>query len=275
MEYTCAKKYRCEKGELILTEQSFTVKCDNHWTKTLQTREIRFEAHEKSLEVRTIWYNKLLFTLIVDEPQEWKKVLDKLESLSIAKMGESLVGETKEDSELKELLLIDDCKLRILHHKIKKQRQFDIKNIRFNLRIQDLLEKVTDRKLKAFIIAHCYVAWYEWTKKLFYEIYKAKQGRGPEDDDELQKFLTKYPRWNFLSTETWGIRANHIRNCVAHEKFYYDYGNSEIVFLVHKKETRLKLIEMKLKLFQLSTVYPKILVALREEIRLRGVDKEA
>lgn len=274
MEYVCAKKYRCRKGELILTEQSFTIKCDDHWTKTLPIREVRFEAHEKSLEVRTIWYNKLLFTLSVDEPQEWKEVLHELESARMHKVGENLLGRMKEESELKKLLHIDDSKLKILHHKIKKQRPFDVKNIRFNLRIQDLLEEVKDRKLKAFIIAHCYVAWYEWTKKLFYEIYKAKLGKGPKNDDELQKFLRDYPQWNFLSTKTWGIRANHIRNCVAHEKFHYDYKDSEIVFLVHGKEKRLKLIEMKLKLFQLSHIYPKILAALREKIRLYGVDKE-
>jgi len=275
MEYICAKKYRCEKGELILTDQSFTVKCDNHWTKTLQTKEIQFDTHEKSLEVRTIWYNKLLFTVIVDRPQEWKEVLDKLESLSMAKMGKRMLEEDKEKSQLEELLLIDDNKLGILYHRIKKQRQFDVKNIRFILGIQDLLEEVKNRKLRVFIIAHCYVAWYEWTKKLFCEIYKAKLGKGPCKDGELQKFLTDYPRWNFLSTETWGIRANDIRNCVAHERFYYDYRDSEIVFLPNGKEVRLKLIEMKLKLFQLSHVYPKILEALKEKIQLRDADKEA
>lgn len=274
MEYVCAKKYQCEKGELVLTEQNFTVKCDYHWTKTLRTDEVEFKAHEKGLEVRTIWYNKLLFTLLVDEPQDWEDALLKLRSLSMVKIGESMLGEMRKKPELEKLLDIDHSKLKMLHRRIKKRRPFDVKNIRFNLWIEGLIEKVKDRKLKAFIIAHCYVAWYEWTKKLFYEIYKAKLGKGPKNDEELQKFLTDYSQWNFLSTKTWGIRANHIRNCVAHEKFYYDYKNSEIVFLVHGKEKRLKLIEMKLKLFQLSHFYPKTLRALREKIRLCGADKE-
>jgi len=35
MEYVCARKYRCKKGEITLTEQNLTVKCGNHWAKTV------------------------------------------------------------------------------------------------------------------------------------------------------------------------------------------------------------------------------------------------
>lgn len=81
-----------------------------------------------------------------------------------------------------------------------------------------------DRKLKAFLIAHSYVAWYEWTKKLLEKVFKANKGVGPKDDKELLNYLDEYPYLRkSLDTTKWGIRANRIRNCVSHELFYFDY----------------------------------------------------
>jgi hypothetical protein len=59
---------------------------------------------------------------------------------------------------------------------------------------------------------------------------------------------------------------------VAHEKFYYDYQNSDIVFVVNGKEKRLKLIEMRLELIQLFNFYDETQKALKQKILACGMN---
>jgi len=129
-----------------------------------------------------------------------------------------------------------------------------------------LVRILKNRKLKAYIVAHSYVAWYEWVKGLLSKIYKAKIGKGPENDEELIRYLNGYPSLGILNTEEWGIKANQIRNCVAHERFYYDYKYSELVLIVERKEKRIRLREVELRLTSISYTYSKLLKFLREMI---------
>jgi hypothetical protein len=273
VKYACAKKYKCNEGELVLTQKDFTVNCRGNWSKVFRIDEVQFEVLDNCLEVRTIWYNKLVFTLLVDKPEEWKEALDKLRSDSLNKLVvDTFEREQNRKAEIDSLLQMDHPKIQSLYRKIRRHGQFDFKNIQFIGDIYNLFKRTKNRKLQAFIIAHCYVACYEWTKKLFYEIYKAKVGKGPANDEELKDFLANYPTWNFLTMDTWDIRANAIRNCVAHEKFYYDYQNSDIVLVVNGKEKRLKLIEMRLELIQLFNFYDETQKALKQKILACGMN---
>jgi hypothetical protein len=124
---------------------------------------------------------------------------------------------------------------------------------------------IKDCKLKAFIVAHSYVALYEWTKRLLSKIYKAKFGKGPTNDEELLSFLDDYHHGKFFGYNRMGIRANQIRNCVSHEKFYFDYKLSELVFMANK-EKRVRFRELEMKIYQMSHFYVTLLRSLREKV---------
>ena len=155
---------------------------------------------------------------------------------------------TEHPKELQKILDMKPEALRRLYNDISKElKPFETKSIRFILDMYDMLSapgRISNRKLRAFIVAHCYVALYERTKKLLYKIYKAKFGKGPKNDEELMKFLDDYPlSKSLLDTSEWGIKTNQVRNCVSHGKFYFDYKNSVFVFMV-KKEKRIPLREL-------------------------------
>jgi len=268
--YSRAKKHSCEKGELILTTEKLVINCEAGWTKTFPLKEyIRLESWNEDLEIYDI-YAKLLFKLVVDEPKKWKRAFDEVISDRLGDLVTRIFeDEQNRPEELKKLLDMRPGALRKLYNATRKEReQFERKNIRFNLDIQRswLWNKSKDRKLEAFIVAHSYLAWYEWSKRLIEKIFKAKFGKGPEDDKELMKFIYSYPSLEgFIDTTGWGIRANQIRNCVAHEKFYFDYKNSELVFMT-KKEKRVKLRDLRTKMIPMSQFYIMLLDALKEKI---------
>lgn len=267
--YSRAKKYACEKGDLILTPRNLIMKCKGSWSKIFPIEEVGFEVKDKKLEIYESWYGKPLFRLVLDEPEKWVHEFDKLSSKWIQKVYENgLEVARKRPEELKKLLDIDRDALRKLYNDIRKERLFRIKNFKFNFEIQWLARHLKNRKLKAFIIAHSYVAWYERTKQLLYKIYKAKFGKGPKNDGELLRFLDDYPSWKvLLDTERWGIKSNQIRNCVAHEKFYYDYKPSEIVFIVKiNKEKRIRLRELQIVLYPMLHLHSTILGSVREMV---------
>lgn len=269
--YSSAKKYACEKGKLILTPKNLTINCEGNWSKTFSIKEIRLEAWDKNLEVRDFWYGRLLFKLIIDKPEEWEETFREVGFKYVFKEYESIFEkDRKRPEEWKKLFDINPKALKKIHDDIRKEMtQFRMKNIKFNLEIQKLVRIFKNRKLKAFIVVHSYVAWYEWTKGLLYKIYKAKFGKGPENDEELLKFLDEYPLLGVLNTKEWGIEANQIRNCVAHERFYYDYKPSELVFKVKKKEKRVRLRELEFRLRQMSHTYFRLRQYLREKV-IRG-----
>jgi hypothetical protein len=266
--YPSNKKYACEKGELTLTSEKILIDCEGKWKTTLKNEEIRLEAYDRTLEIRDNWYGRLRFRLIVDEPKEWLNEFEKIMFEHVKKEFERVeeVGQ-KIPEEWKKLFDINPKASKKIHDDIRKEMtHFRRKNLRFDLEIQRVLRIVKNRKLKAYIVAHSYVAWYEWTKGLLSKIYKAKIGKGPENDEELIKFLNDYPSLGILDTEEWEVKANQIRNCVAHERFYYDYKPSEIVFIVNEKEKRIRLREIEFSLSLISHTYWELLRFLREKV---------
>jgi hypothetical protein len=266
--YSSAKKRTCEKGELVLTTKNLLINCEGSWTKAFPIREyIRLEAWDDNLEVYD-GYARLRFRLIIDEPNQWKEALNKLTFERLSELFKRLFeDEEKRPMELKKLLDMSPEALKKLYDNLKKERmQFERKNIRFILDIQISHWGSKDRKLRAFIVAHSYVAWYEWTKRLLSKIYKAKFGKGPTNDGELIEFLEDYPSWKgYLDTTEWGIKANQIRNCVSHEKFYFDYKNSKLVFMT-KTEKRIRLREVQRMILSMSHFYGAVLDALRKKV---------
>jgi hypothetical protein len=266
--YSRAKKHTCERGELILTTKNLLINCEESWTKAFPLREyICLEACGDNLEVYDR-YGQLRFRLIIDEPNQWKEVFDELTSKQAWELYKRFLEyEEKRPIELKKLLDMSSEALKKLYDNLKKERmQFERKNVRFILDIQTSHWRSKDRKLRAFIVAHSYVAFYEWTKRLLSKIYKAKFGKGPTNDGELIEFLEDYPSLKgYLDTTEWGIKANQIRNCVSHEKFYFDYKNSELVFMT-KTEKRIRLREVQRMILSMSHFYGAVLNALRKKV---------
>lgn len=269
--YSRAKKYACRKGELILTTKNLFINCEGSWSKAFPIGEIRLEAWDNTLELREIWYGRLLFKLIVNEPDEWEETFTIVINKMLYEDWKGLWERAeKSQEELEKFLDLNPETLKKLYDYTHKEReQFERKNIRFNLDIQSLLKGVKSRKLKAFMVAHSYVAWYEWTKRLLYKIFKAKFGKGPINDNELMKFLDDYPLLKgSLSTAEWGIQANQIRNCVCHEKFFFDYKSSELVFMVGE-EKRVRLRDLRIKIYPMANFYIKLITSLKEKVELR------
>lgn len=266
--YSSVKKYSCEKGELILTLKNLQIICGKRWTKIFPNKEIGVEAKGKNLKVYDIWYGRLLFRLIVDEAEKWEEAFREVEFKDLQEYMERFWNaQRKRPEELKKLFDINPEALKKIYAEIRKERtRFRRKNIKFNLEIDGLIRTLKNRKLKAYLVAHSYVAWYEWTKAILYKIYKAKFGKGPENDEELLKFLDEYPSLGFLDMKEFGIEANQIRNCVAHEKFYYDYKPSELVFIVNKKEKRVRLRRLESRRMSILNTYVEALRCLKEKV---------
>lgn len=268
LAYSSAKRYACNKGGLTLTTKNLLINCKGSWSKAFPISEIRLEAWDENLEVHDIWYGKLLFRFVVDKPKEWETAFQSVNKQLVREtMSRLHEMERKRPAELKNLFDMEPKALKKLYEDTQKERQeYERKNIRFNLDIQSRLEKVKNRELRAFIVAHSYVAWYEWTKNLLYRIYKAKFGKGPANDNELMNFLDNYPSWKaLLDTPEWEIRPNQIRNCVAHERFYFDYKKAQLVFMA-KKEKRVRLRDLKVKILPMSNFYATLLRSLEEKI---------
>ena len=169
-------------------------------------------------------------------------------------------AQEKRPIELRRMFDIGAERLKKLYLNTRRERaRFEKKNIGFNLDVWDSLKELKNRKLKAFVVAHIYVAWYEWIKRLFNKIYRARFGRGPVDDRELLGFLDAYPTLKrSLDTTDWGVTANQIRNCVSHERFYFDYRSSELVFMT-RKEKRVRLRDLWWRIHLLAHLYVELI----------------
>jgi hypothetical protein len=268
--YPSFKKYVCKKGELRLTPKHLSLNCEGKWTKTFRIMDIRLKAFDRVLEIRGIWYGTLLFRLIIDGSEEWLSTFEKVKFEHVKTEFQEIWkadGEKKSQIEWIKLFDINSEALKKIYNEIQREMtHFRRKNLRFNLDIQGFIGPYTNRKLKAYIIAHSYVAWYEWTKGLLTKMYKAKFGKGPRNDEELITFLNNYPSLGILDTEEWEIKANQMRNCVAHESFYYDYKHSEVVFIVNGKEKGIKLREIEWKFRFLSDTYIRLFNFIAEKV---------
>jgi len=143
-----------------LTRKHLSINCEGKWKKIFRNREIRLEACDRILEIRGIWYSSLLFRLIVDEAEEWLNAFEKVRFEDVQKEYERIMeGGNNRTEEWKKLFDINPKALRKIHDDIRKEMtQFRRKNLRFNLEIQRFLKILKHRKLKAYIVAHSYVA---------------------------------------------------------------------------------------------------------------------
>jgi hypothetical protein len=270
VSYSCAKKYFCKKGQLTLTKNSLSIECKGTWSKVFPILNVDLRAEENGLLVvyDITHYGRLFLKLMVDNPKEWETALNKVKNEEIEKyMHEFYQRESKEPEELERIFDISPELLRKLFDELRKEKiSFENKNVLFNFYVQDLMRKVRNRKLQAFMVAHNYVAMYEWTKRFMSKIYKAKLGKGPTNDEELMIFLDDYPSWKYLlDTSEWDIKPNQIRNCVAHQKFYFDYRSSELVFMLGK-EKRVPLNELRRMVGPMAHFYSTLLTSLKEKI---------
>jgi len=135
--YSSIKKYACEKGELTLTSKKLTINCEGKWKKTFLNKEIRLEAYDKILEIRAIWYSKLLFKLTVEDAEEWLNAFQKVQFEELHKyMDKFWEADKKRPEEWKKLFEIDPKVLRKIYDDIRKEMtQFRRKNLVFNLEI--------------------------------------------------------------------------------------------------------------------------------------------
>ena len=268
VSFSSSKRFSCDKGELILTEKHLQVNCEGSWFRTFPRNEIRIEVHGKTIEIYDRWYNRLLFRIIVSNGEEWTKAYrEMLTRLQKRWINELQERREKSQDEWNQLFELPMPTLMKLYTEIRDERnEFRRKNISFNFDVQRAARTLRNRKLKAFVIAHSYVSWYEWTKGILSKIYKAKLGCGPKNGRELLKFIREYPSLNVLNTREWEIEANQIRNCVAHENFYYDYRSSNLVFIVDKKEKMVRLRQLELSCSYMSNIYQKLLNYLVEKI---------
>jgi len=267
LTFASAKKYSCRKGKLTLTSRGLLIDCEHSWSRLLPISRFSFEVWDDNLDVSD-HYGKLRFRFTVDNPEEWNEAIRNM----IWKRFSGVLTDARErqrrmPAELKKLFDIEHEALKKLYRETRKEaEEYERKNIRFNLEIQDQLRKVKNRKLKAFIVAHSYVAWYEWIKKLLYKIHKAKLGKGPANDNELMKFLDDYPSLkSFLDKPEWEIRPNQIRNCVSHESFFFDYKASELVFMM-RKEKRILLRDLWVGIFPIANLYGILLRSLEDKL---------
>ena len=266
--YSRAKKNACENGELILTQKTLRINCGESWSRSLRNKEIRLEVWNGELEVHDSWYGKLLFRLIVDEAEQWIEAFREvtIESSIFLKLGLFEVQRRRQE-ELKRLFDIDNKALKRIYNEVRKEKfHFGTKSVKFSYEIIEIVAYLKNRKLRAFVSANSYVAWYEWTKRLLNKIYKARFGKRPKNDEELIQFLEDYPTLEVLDTKEWEIEANQIRNCVAHGRFYYDYRLSELVFIVQNKERRVRLRELQYKLFFMIRMYARLVEFLRYKV---------
>lgn len=254
------KRYACNKGELTLTSKNLSINCEGSWSETFPIEELDLEAHERKLEIRFGYYRTRFLKLIVDDPESWvecfKEVASEYFTQEVLRIHQVRIERTEE---LEKLLDMKPKALSRLYYDISKEwKPFETKSIRFIFDMYEMSRGISSRKLRAFIIAHCYLAFYERTKRLLYKIYKAKFGKGPKDDKELMSFLDDYPSWkSLLDTSRWRIKPNQIRNCVSHGEFYYDYKHSEFVFMV-KKEKRIPLRELQRIVLPMLHLYSSV-----------------
>lgn len=277
--FSSVKKLVCDEGELTLTPKRLLIDCKKLWSRSFPIWGIRLEGWDKNLEVRESHYGNLLFRLIVDDAEEWARACQKIHSKQAYGMLEEIEErQKKKPEELNKLFfeLKPEILRKILAEIRRERMRFGEKNIHFVLDVQDSIWKTTkNRRLKAFILAHCYIAWYEWTKNLLLKIYKGKFGKAPADDKELIEFLVRFPSLGVLDTSEWGIKANQIRNCIAHEKFYYDYKHSELVFIVEREPKRIRLRELQQRFYSMTDTHSMLIQCLKQKVETGKIHYES
>jgi hypothetical protein len=226
-------------GELLLTRDNFYIQSREGWRQELVFDSINVCEENGYLSIQKD-LGGLSIKLDVDDAKGWVEAcrelaLKKLEMQQV----ELELSFLSIPMQFNDFLNFNQASIFKLY---KKRRMLNQKNAEFNLKIVSALRSVENRWLKAYIIAHSFATWYEWTRSLLKDVYKYKTGKRPKSDDELLAYMNQFPRLNPFNnfTKKIGLNVNQIRKCIAAEKYYYDYKSNELIF-THKKEFRVSL----------------------------------
>lgn len=249
-------------GELVLTINHLYIK-SRRWSSAFFFDAIQMEERNGLLAIMKN-SGRVLFKLQVKNAKEWQEISLKLFKKKVEIIWLELELSQATPVDFSNLLDVGVERIKKMYYK-RQQNSVLKHNINFNISIMELLRNQKNRKLKSYMLAHSFATWYEWTKTRLNEIYKCKFGKGPMNDEELLKFMEQYPKLHpfAIFNEAYGINANQIRNCIAHEKYFFDYKNNELVF-VFNRECRISLRDLEQVTFMLANFVTDLEVAIRE-----------
>ncbi len=262
------KQYTDSTGEIILTKDKLIIQSKAGWTRELFFDNINIIEEKEYLIVQKN-LGGVIFKLSVDNAKSWAETS---KELALKKMNiqqvEMELSFLSTPMQFNDLLNFNQKSIYKMY--AKKKRLLNQKNAEFNLKIISSLRSIDNKWLKAYIIAHSFGTWYDWTIDHLKDIYRYKNSKGPRNDEELLAYMNQFPRLtpfnNFMMQI--GIKASQIRRCIAKEKYYYDYKSNELVF-TNKKEFRVKIKDFETLIILLAN-FDKELEFYIKEIALNG-----
>jgi hypothetical protein len=266
--YSDNEKFADSVGEIVLTRDYLYLQSSAGWNEKFVFDNINVIEENGHLLIQKSLGGTLL-KLSVDNAESW---MEACKQLTLKKMEmqqvELELSFLSIPMQFNDFLNFNQSSIYKMY--VKKGRLLSQKNAEFNLKIVSSTRNIENRWLKAYIIAHSFATWYEWTKDLLKDIYKYKTGKKPKSDEELLGYMNQFPRLNPFNnfTKQIGLNANQIRKCIAHEKYYFDYKNSELVFN-NKKEFRVALKDFETLIVLLAN-FNKELEFYIKEIALNG-----
>lgn len=238
--YSDDSKYADSEGEIILTRDQLYLQSKAGWMETFVFDSISIFEENGSLVVQK-GLGGVILKLAVDDAADWAETC---KQLALKKMEmqqvELELSFLSIPMQFNDFLNFNQASVYKMY--VKRGRLLNQKNAEFNLKIVSSTRGIENRWLKAYVVAHSFATWYEWTRDLLKDIYKYKTGRKPKSDEQLLAYMNQFPRLNPFNsfTKQIGLNANQIRKCIAHEKYYFDYKSGELVF-TNKKEFRVAL----------------------------------
>jgi hypothetical protein len=262
------KQYTDSTGEILLTKDQLLLQSKAGWTRELTFDNINV-IEEKDYLIIQKTLGGIILKLSVDNAKTWA---EQCKSLALKKMEiqqvELELSFLSTPMQFNDLLNFNQASIFKMY--TKKQRQLTEKNAEFNLKIVSSLRELDNKWLKAYIIAHSFATWYEWTIDQLKDVYKYKNGTRPKSDEQLLSYMNQFPRLNPFNrfTKKIGINANQIRKCIAKEKYYFDYKTNELIFR-NKKEFRVAIKDFETLIVLLAN-FNKELEFYIKEIALNG-----
>jgi hypothetical protein len=262
------KQYTDSTGEIILTKDKLIIQSNAGWTRELVFDNINVIEEKEYLIIQKN-LGGTIFKLSVDNAKSWAEAS---KDLALKKMNiqqvELELSFLSTPMQFNDLLSFNQKSIYKMY--AKKKRLLNQKNAEFNLKIVSSLRNIDDKWLKAYIIAHSFATWYEWTIGQLKDIYRYKNSKGPKNDEDLLAYMNQFPRLNPFNIfmKQIGINASQIKRCIAKEKYYYDYKSNELVF-TNKKEFKVKIKDFETLIVLLAN-FNKELEFYIKEIALNG-----
>jgi hypothetical protein len=262
------KQYTDSIGEIMLTKDKLVIQSKAGWTRELVFDNINVIEEKEYLIIQKN-LGGVIFKLSVDNAKSWAEAS---KDLALKKMNmqqvEMELSFLSTPMQFNDLLSFNQKSIYKMY--AKKKRQLNQKNAEFNLKIVSSIRNIDDKWLKAYIIAHSFATWYEWTIDQLKDIYRYKNAKGPKNDEELLAYMNQFPRLTPFNSfmKQIGINASQIKRCIAKEKYYYDYKGNELVF-TNKKEFRVKIKDFETLIVLLAN-FNKELEFYIKEIALNG-----